>query len=165
MFVQSPKTKDCCDKWEVVYLIAYYKAIIKLTRPGALTSSSAGVAVYGLISRAHVVSSPLLLLASPLSICLEFLGGFIDMLPPTPPPSAAPQIALPSFDMAVDWRFVWILFCSYLSICRLDTRLQLTVHLQAGCLSAANYPSAGWMLVCILSGSCLADVCMRLAMP
>ena len=77
------------------------------------------------------------------------------MLPPTPPPSAAPQIALPSLDMAVDWRFVWILFCSYLSICRLDTRLQLTIHLQAG----AKYPSAGWMLVCILSG-CLLGWCL-----
>ena len=57
--MQRQKTKDCRDEWEVVYLIAYYKAIIKLTRPGALTSSSADVAVCGLISRAHVVSSPL----------------------------------------------------------------------------------------------------------
>ena len=64
MFVQSEsEDKDCCDKSEGVNLIAYYKAIIKLTgsgwRVGWLASSSAGVAVCDLLSRAYVVSSPL----------------------------------------------------------------------------------------------------------
>ena len=47
-----------------------------------------------------------------------------------------------------------------LAICRLDVCLQLTIHLQAGCLSAVIYPSAGWK--CLQLSIRMLDVHLQL---
>ena len=83
--------------------------IINVTRAGSLITSSAGITVSsclrlvisGICSLVSAVTS----LASPLSSWSCWVG-IVDMLPPPPPGAPSEtgksQIALPSFEMAVD---------------------------------------------------------------
>jgi hypothetical protein len=50
--------------------------------------------------------------------------------------------------LSIHLRARWMLVCSYLSICMLDGRLKLSIHMLAGCWSAvAIGPRAGICLV------------------
>jgi len=77
-----------------------------------------------------------------------FLNGLYLIL--ISPPGASSetgqsQIALPSFEMAVDWRLICRLcICSYLSIGMLGDHLQLAIHLHLGvCVRLDKSPLPG----------------------
>jgi hypothetical protein len=95
--------------------------------------------------------------------CLACLVGCSPFSPGASSEIGESQIALPSLllttsrvlsPLLIDtsaaiypsacWRFV----CSYLSICMLEVRLQLAIHLHAGGSSAASCPSACLRYVC-----------------